>query len=447
MTELKPFWRLIQMASTQMTTRLAAAAATRRLGWLPVAATLLGAGWGSNQFTPMLLVYGRTLGLGAGTLEAMFGFYALGLIPGLLVAGPFSDARGRRVVVLPAAALALLATVVLAAGGGSVPLLFLGRLLTGLSTGAVFAAGTAWLRETSRVNEISDAAAARRAAIAMTAGFALGPLAAGLLAQWAPAPTVIPYLPHLAMMSLVAGWLTTVPETVAVERRPVMRIRLATVRSPRFRTVVAPMAPWVFAAPAIAFALLPKIVAADTATDGIALTAAITVLCAIAGLLIQPVARRLGASRSGDGVAIVGLAVLAAGLTLGALTARERALWLLVPSSIVLGCAYGLCLVAGLVEVQQLADQRMLAALTSIYYALAYLGFAAPLLLALATHLASYPVLLTTTAALALATAALIATHSIRRKAASSPEHDLGIRWPIRPVDQRRLSSRPWPGN
>ena len=26
-------------------------------GWLPAAAVLFGAGWGSNQFTPMLLVY------------------------------------------------------------------------------------------------------------------------------------------------------------------------------------------------------------------------------------------------------------------------------------------------------------------------------------------------------------------------------------------------------
>src|SRR6184192_3195961 len=63
-----------------------------QLPWLPAAAVLLGTGWGSNQFTPMLLVYRQALGLGTGTLEAMFGFYALGLIPGLLIAGPLSDA-------------------------------------------------------------------------------------------------------------------------------------------------------------------------------------------------------------------------------------------------------------------------------------------------------------------------------------------------------------------
>ena len=54
----------------------------------------MGTGWGSNQFTPMLLVYSHSLGLSTGTLEALFGAYAVGLIPGLLIAGPLSDAEG-----------------------------------------------------------------------------------------------------------------------------------------------------------------------------------------------------------------------------------------------------------------------------------------------------------------------------------------------------------------
>lgn len=374
-----------------------------------MAATLLGAGWGSNQFTPMLLVYGHTLELGAGTLEAMFGFYALGLIPGLLLCGPISDARGRRVVVLPAAALGLLATAVLAVGHDSVPLLFLGRLLTGLSTGAVFGPGTAWFRETSTLSGVSDAAVARRTAVAMTVGFGLGPLAAGSLAQWGPAPTIVPYLPHLAVMAVVTGWLWITPETVTLERRPRLGIGTAAARSPRFRTAVAPMAPWVFMAPAIAFALLPSIVGAGAATDGIALTALITVLTAVAGVLIQPVARRVGAAGSGNRVATIGLAILSAGIVLGAVAAADRMVWLLIPSSIVLGSSYGICLVAGLIEVHNLADHGSQAALTSIFYALAYLGFGTPLVLALAAHLAGYPTLLAILAALALATGARVA--------------------------------------
>src|SRR5436305_1293860 len=159
----------------------------RTSAWLPAAAVLFGTGWGANQFSPMLLVYRRTLGLGTGALEALFGVYALGLIPVLL--------RG-------------------------VP-------------GTVAASG-------------------RR-------------------------PTLVP----------------------------------AGLGSHRFRRVVAPMAPWAFAAPAVAFALLPSVVGAARHTDGIALTAGITALCALSGVLVQPFARRLDAA--GRPVSTAGLAVTAGG--------------------------------------------------------------------------------------------------------------------------------------
>jgi MFS family permease len=388
--------------------------------WLPVAAALLGIGWGANQITPMLLVYRHALGLSTGTLEAVFGVYALGLIPGLLIAGPLSDARGRRAVVVPAVALSLLASVLLTGATLSVALLFAGRLVAGVSSGAAFGAGTAWLRETSvpPLGTASDHTAARRAAVAMTSGFALGPLVAGLLAQWAPSPTVLPYLPHLAVMAAVWVLLRRAPETVEAGRREwVPRLSVPGLRTRRFRSVVAPMAPWVFAAPAIAFALLPSVAGAGQATNGVALTAAIAALCALAGILIQPLARRLDLRPGRNRAAAAGLLVLAAGLVLGAITAQRREVWLLAPSAIVLGCAYGMCLVAGLVEVQRLAARGGAGGLIAIYYALTYLGFAAPYLIVLASHLASYAILLTVAAALALGTAVLIS----RAPAAQQP--------------------------
>jgi MFS family permease len=397
-----------------------ARSATQPRAWLPVAAALFGIGWGANQITPMLLVYRHALGLGTGTLEAVFGVYALGLIPGLLIAGPLSDARGRRAVVVPAVAMSLVASVLLTGATLSVVLLFAGRLLAGVSSGAAFGAGTAWLRETSLppLGTASDHTAARRAAVAMTAGFALGPLVSGIVAQWAPSPTVLPYLPHLAVMAVVWVLLRRAPETVTAGRRRVPRLSTPGLRSRRFRTVVAPMAPWVFAAPAIAFALLPSLAGAGQAANGIALTAAIAALCALAGILVQPLARRLDLRPGRNRAAAAGLLVLAAGLVLGAVTAHAREVWLLVPSAIVLGCAYGMCLVAGLVEVQRLAGSNGAAGLTAIYYALTYLGFAAPYLIVLGTRLASYTVLLAVAALLALGTAALITRTAASEQAA-----------------------------
>jgi predicted MFS family arabinose efflux permease len=404
-------------------TSRAAMRSASRAAWVPPAAVLLGVGWGSNQFTPMLLVYRHTLGLSTGTLEAMFGIYALGLIPGLLLAGPLSDARGRRKVVLPAAGVSLLASLVLITGAHSVALLFLGRLLAGLSSGAVFSAGTAWLRETSLppVGTATRDRAVRRAVVAMTAGFGLGPLAAGTAAQWAPAPAIVPYLPHIALMAGVLLSLPGVPETVADGGWRALRLSVAGVRSPRFRRVVAPMAPWVFAAPAVAFALLPNVVGADHVVDAIALAAAVTTLTALAGVLSQPLARRLETRAAGQQAGLAGLLVLGGGLVLGAATAQTQQTWLLVPCAIVLGCAYGLCLVAGLTEVQRMAGDGEVAGLTAVYYALTYLGFAVPFLLALAAHVAGYPVLLLITAGLALGTAAVTARDRDRDRSA---DHD-----------------------
>src|SRR6185312_8617581 len=103
---------------------------SKRIAWLPAAAGLLGAAWGANQFSPLLLVYHQELGL----------------ITGLLIGGPLSDVRGRRSVVVPAAWLSLVASLVLASAGHTLAVLFAGRLLAGVGSGAMFSAGTAWLR-------------------------------------------------------------------------------------------------------------------------------------------------------------------------------------------------------------------------------------------------------------------------------------------------------------
>jgi hypothetical protein len=219
---------------------------------------------------------------------------------------------------------------------------------------------------------------------------------------------VTSYLPHIALMVVVLIGARSAPETVLGDRRGAVRLSIPAARHPRFRRVVGPMAPWVFATPAVAFALLPSIVGANRASDGIALTAAIASLVAIAGVLIQPVARRLEARGEGRSAGTVGLLVATVGLLLSAVAADAQEVWLLVPCALVLGSSYGMILVSGLIEVQRMAVDGAVAGLTAAYYVLTYLGFAAPYLLALAAHAAAYPVLLTITALLALGTATLV---------------------------------------
>lgn len=150
--------------------------------WLRAALALFAVGWGANQFAAMLPVYKAHDHASSAAVTLLFGAYAIGIIPALLIVSPISDRIGRRRVLRPVLLLSIVATCVLIAGGSHLWLLLLGRLLAGIASGAAFAPGTAW------VKELSTGAAgtgARRATIALSSGFASGPLVAGVLAQWA----------------------------------------------------------------------------------------------------------------------------------------------------------------------------------------------------------------------------------------------------------------------
>ena len=387
--------------------------------WARVATVMFGVGWGANQFSSLLLAYRLHRGVSDSTADALFGVYALGLIPALLVIGPISDQCGRRRIVRGAGVLSVVASLALIAGAHSIGMLYIGRFLAGACSGAAFAAGTAWIKELSVAPYdllAGEQAAARRAAIGLSAGFGLGPLAAGLLAQWGPDPLLIAYLPHLAVMLVALVTLVGAPETVSSDVRRVSLTSLLRVPSAghdRFRGIVAPAAPWVFAAPSIALAVLPGLVAHQTGSYQVAFAAVVAGLTLGLGILIQPWARQL--DRSGDVRGLLaGLVAVSAGTLLGAVAAQAESWPLVVPAAALLGCGYGLCIVSGLLETQRLARSEDLASLTAIYYALSYIGFAAPIILAELERVAAAPLLLLLTGALAAISAGQVLRASAR---------------------------------
>ena len=371
---------------------------------------MFGVAWGANQFSSLLLAYRLHSGLSQSTADALFGVYALGLIPALLVLGPVSDARGRRAIVAASGLLSVLATLALIAGEHALGLLYLGRFLAGVCSGAAFAAGTAQIKELS-VAPFDPAAGeqsgARRAAVALSAGFGLGALVAGLVAQWAPDPLILAYVPQLVVMAVALALLAAVPETVTERRRtpPLSTLlRVPSAGHPRFARIVAPAAPWVFAAPAIAFAVLPALVRDQTGSFEVGFAALIAGLTLACGVSIQPLARRLDSPGDVRGM-LTGLGAVFLGTLLGALAGALRNWPLVVPAAALLGCGYGICLVSGLLEIQRIARRDDLASLTAVFYALTYVGFAAPIVLAELQRLASAPVLLLCAAALVALTA------------------------------------------
>jgi predicted MFS family arabinose efflux permease len=345
--------------------------------WVRIAFAMFAVGWGANQFSPMLIVYRHELGLGAGTVAGLFLVYALTLIPGLLIGGPASDRFGRRPVVLPFVVLSPVATLLLVLGPRALAVITVSRALAGLCSGVVFGSATAWVQELSA----GDGLSARRSALALTAGFGLGPVVAAVLAQWAPDPLVLPYLPHLAIGTLAAAvlWRTPPPSPPYAASVPVRVTRAwppAAVRTRRFWLAVAPAAPLVFGSVSLAIVVLPEeVTSARSLSAGFA--GLMTALSFSAGVAVQPLARRLRRALAGN-VAGLGCAVGGAGLGIAAVADSSR--FLAGVAAVLLGLAYGLCLVSGLRQAEQLASPDERGAVVACYYTLAYLGFAVPYL-------------------------------------------------------------------
>ncbi|MGP4018224.1 MFS transporter [Saccharopolyspora sp. 5N708] len=376
--------------------------------WLPAAFLLTAAGWGANQFSSLLGAYQAELGLSEQAATGLLALYVAGLLPGLLLGGPLADRHGRRPVVFGAIVISAAATTALMAGVIAAPWLAVGRLLTGVSTGAVLAAGSAWVRDLSHPpfgTAVEDGVGARRAGVLLSMGFSVSGLVSALIAQWGPGPLVSAYLPHLVLCAagLALAWACPETRPREVSRGP----RRSGVRDPRFRRLVLPVAPWVFVGPTVAFGVLPGLVTADLPGFELVYAGVATLITPGFGAVVQPLARRV-ARRGERAPAVVGLLAIAAGLALAAI-----AVWWVLPglalfADLLLGTGYGFAATFCLTVVGRIAAPSDLARLTAVFWAIAYIGFCTPFAVSLLATFVAPPVLLLALVGLALLTCAAV---------------------------------------
>lgn len=388
-----------------------ATAAVRSRSWAVVAAAMFACGWGGNQFTPLLLMYRRLGGYSELSVDAFLGAYVVGLVPGLLLAGPLSDRRGRRPMLVAGTAASAAASLVLAFGTLGPWPIYAGRLLTGVAVGIAMAVGTSWVKELS--TDADPGIAARRASLCQTVGFGLGAGVAGALAQWGPMPMVTPYVVHIVLTVSLPLLLLRVPETRTSRPttgnngllRDLMNdLRIPAAARTRFRRVVLPMAPWLFGAAGLAYAVMPQLVDAEVGRWALAYATGLTVLMLGSGAAVQPLSKRLSTNGRWAGrTPALAMEVMLLGVVLCAVDSVARSPWLAAVAALTLGIAYGIGVISGLIEIQRMAGPDDLAGLTGVYFALAYVGFLLPTVLAALSVWLSYPVMLSALAVVALA--------------------------------------------
>ena len=180
------------------------------------AATMLG----TTLPTPLYVIWQSQWHFSSGVITLIFAVYAAGVLAALILAGRASDQVGRRPVLGAALGFSTLSTVVFIVAA-SVGWLFLGRVLSGFSAGLM--TGTATAALTDMLGPAKPRRASLVATVANTGGLGLGPLMAGLFAQYLPRPTVFVfevYLAFLVVAGLAVAW---VPETVPTRQRLTVR--------------------------------------------------------------------------------------------------------------------------------------------------------------------------------------------------------------------------------
>ena len=167
---------------------------------------------GTTLPTPLYDIYQAQWHFPAVIVTVIFAVYAAGVLAALLLAGRSSDQAGRKPVLAAALGASVLSTVVFILAP-DVAVLMAARILSGLSAGLM--TGTA----TAALTELVPAPAGRRASLVATAanmgGLGLGPLIAGLFAQYAPHPTTLVFAVYLAMLAAAGAGLRFIPETVS----------------------------------------------------------------------------------------------------------------------------------------------------------------------------------------------------------------------------------------
>ena len=345
---------------------------------LPIAAVIGVAFAGSVIVTPLYALYQRKFGFTEIVLTLVYAVYVVGNLVALLLFGQLSDQIGRKRAALPALGLAIASATLFIVASGTA-WLFVGRALIGLAVGVASGTGTAWLAEEYGPSRRSTATLT--AATANLAGIAIGPLVAGLLAQYALWPLRLPFLAYIVAVLCVAVAIARLPEA----RRPSAR-RLTDVRL-RPRLGVPAHLVGAFAPPAVTgfvafalgglyFALIPSIVIREIHQTNIALGGGIVFEFGVFAAVAIILGRRVRPAAA----MTTGLTVLLPAVALVVVAQAARSLPLLFAATALAGVALAFGYRGSLQVVNEIAPDERRAELVSSYFIACFVGNSVPVI-------------------------------------------------------------------
>jgi MFS family permease len=296
------------------------------------------------------------------------------LLVALLTVGSLSDHLGRKPVIFTAVLLNMLA-MLLFIGADSVPWLISARVLQGFATGMATAALGAALLDTDRqqgplVNSVAP-----------LIGMAIGAMGCGLLAEYAPLPLQLTFWVLLALFAGQALYVWRLPESVSPQPVALASLRPSLhvpVQARRALGLVLPINTAAWALGGFYASLAPSLVRTATGSTSNLIGGATVAVLTVTGALMIYTLR----SRPAEKVLRVGASILPLGVATVLLAVHSGSLLLFFLGTLVAGCGFGASFLGSLRSIVPLALPHERAGLMSAYYALSYLAFCLPSLLA-----------------------------------------------------------------
>nr|WP_279536771.1 MFS transporter [Actinomycetospora succinea] len=331
---------------------------------------------GATMPTPLYPIYERQIGFGGVMVTVIFAAYAVGVTLALVLFGRLSDQVGRRAVLLPGLALAAVSSAVFLVPD-SITALFVGRVLSGLSAG-IFT-GTA----TAAIVDLAPEGRHQRYSLLAAAvnmlGLGLGPVLAGALAEFAPAPLSLSYVVHIVLVLVVGVALYAVAEPIAVPEGPV--------RWRPQRIAVPPEVRGVFVRAAVAGFAGFAVLGLFTGVSPAFLTQVLHIGDHFVGGLV--VFTLFGASTVGQlasarfterSALLVGCAALVVGVVLVGAAIGLASLAVLVTGAVIAGLGQGMSFRAGLAAVSAGSPPAKRSEVASSFFLVLYVGISLPVI-------------------------------------------------------------------
>jgi hypothetical protein len=328
--------------------------------------------------TPLYVLYQARDHFSNLMVTIVYAVYAVGVVGSLFLAGHLSDWMGRRRIFVPALAANVVSALVFIFEP-SLSGLIIARIISGISVGLTTATATSYLAElhaTARP-ETSTGRAEIVATASNLGGIGFGPLVAGLLAQFAPAPLRLPFIVFGVLLVVLVAAVAFSPETV---RRPDVRPayrpqRIAVPTHARgifFAATFAGMAS--FAVYGVFNSLVPSFLAGTLHEQSHAVAGAVAFAAFAAGAVAQIAQRGVSNTnilRRSVPTVIIGLALLAGAMWVGNLA-------IFVIGGVITGAGAGLVFKGALVAAASTAPEGARAEVLAGFFLGAYVGLSIP---------------------------------------------------------------------